>query len=319
MTRNLYPPIQPRVTSFLDAGHSHQVYYETCGAEDGVPVVFLHGGPGSGCKPDHRQFFDPKRYYIVLFDQRGSGRSKPFGSTDNNTTPHLLDDMEALRNELGIERWLLFGGSWGAALALAYAERHPNRVLGMVLRGTFLAREADVSWFFSEGANKLLPRQWHEFQRRIGADSNTDILATLHERIFSSDRAIVEQTAQAWEAWSGAVVMFSINQAGDGTAGPLETAIAKARIEMHYAFHRYFIEENELLSRIGDVPDVPVRIIHGARDITCPAASAWTLHQAIPRSELEVLRTAGHLSGETPMIDALVKAADDMHAKLASA
>ena len=314
--RSLFPPLEASASYSLTTETAHRVYYEECGNPDGIPAVFLHGGPGSGCKADHRQFFDPKRYRVVLVDQRGAGRSSPVADVSNNTTLDLINDLENIRQQLGIKQWVLLGGSWGAALALAYAEHCPDQVLGMILRGTFLARRRDVDWFFSHGANRLLPRQWQTFVDEIGYDGTDEILNLMYAGIFSDDEGRVERYARAWEAWSGAVVMYSINQAAEGAAGPASTAIAKARIEMHYARHGYFIEENELLDKIHLLPRVPLKIIHGARDITCPAESAWLLHQAVTGSELEVLRTAGHLSSESPMIDALVRATDDMAGKL---
>lgn len=326
--RSLYPAIDPNVSGHLDVGSGHRVYFERCGSPGGIPVVFLHGGPGSGCKADHRQFFDPHRYDIVLMDQRGAGRSTPFGGVEANDTQQLIADLETLREHLSLDRWLLFGGSWGATLALAYAQAFPQRVLGMVLRGSFLARRRDVQWFFSDGASRLLPAQWHAFCDRIGDPGDTDMVQWLHRGIFSSDRQTVERVARAWEAWSGAVVMFSINGAQGGSPSPgdgagqgaddaavgepvvSESAITKARIEMHYARHAYFLAENQLLERSGELPRVPVHIVHGARDLTCPAEAAWALHRAIPGSTLEILRTAGHLSSETPMTDALVRASD---------
>lgn len=315
--RGLYPPLEPDVVEMLDVGHGHQVHVEQCGRSDGLPVVFLHGGPGSGCKPDHRQFFDPEKYRVFLIDQRGSGRSRPFGGVAHNTTADLVADLEAIRTRHGVDRWVLFGGSWGAALALAYAETHPQRVSGLVLRGTFLARERDVAWFFGGGASRLLPREWADFRAALGDPPVDELAAFLHGEAFSDDAARVERVARAWEAWSGAVVTYSLDNLGAAAPGPLDAAIAKTRIEMHYAHHGYFLDENQLLRAAGRLPRVPSVIIHGARDITCPCESAWEIHRALPESRLEVLRTAGHLSGERPMIDALVRAADELAARLA--
>ncbi|MGR8921083.1 MAG: prolyl aminopeptidase [Gammaproteobacteria bacterium] len=314
--RDLYPALEPFSTEMLDVGDGHTVYVERCGNPDGLPAVFLHGGPGSGCKPDHRQFFDPRRYHVVLFDQRGSGRSRPYGGVEHNTTQHLLADMETIRGRYGIERWVLFGGSWGAALALAYAERHSERVSALLLRGSFLARRRDVDWFFGGGANRLLPEQWQRFVDDLGLADVDDLPRALYEGIFSGDDKRVRAVAAAWERWSGAVVMFSIDELAGGANGPEEAAIAKARLEMHYARNGYFIEEGELVARLDQLPAVPTRIIHGARDLTCPAESAWLLQRAIPGATLELLRTAGHLSSERPMIDALVRATDAMADRL---
>lgn len=317
--RVLYPAREPTTVEHLELGGGHRVYVEVSGAEEGIPVVFLHGGPGSGCKADHRQFFDPKHYRVVLFDQRGSGRSTPYGGVENNTTQWLIDDMEAIRQHFDIDKWMLFGGSWGASLALAYAEAHPAQVSAMILRGSFLARRQDVDWFFGHGANRLLPQAWARFVETVGCHDVTDLAGYLHDAVFNGDSSTVERVARAWEAWSGAVVMFSIDQSGDGggSGGSPDSAIAKARLELHYARNGYFIDENQLLSKAHQLPNVPTQIIHGARDITCPAESAWLLHQALPHSKLDVLRTAGHLSSERPMVDALVRASDAMVAELA--
>ncbi|MEQ8660903.1 MAG: alpha/beta fold hydrolase, partial [Gammaproteobacteria bacterium] len=231
----------------LDVGDGHRVHVEQCGRADGLPVVFLHGGPGSGCKPDHRQFFDADRYRVFLVDQRGAGRSQPWGGVAANTTQALIADLELIRARYDIDRWVLFGGSWGAALALAYAETHPERVCGLVLRGTFLARRRDVEWFFGAGANRLLPREWAEFLAALGQPSPRDLAAYLYDEAFSDDPSRVERVARAWEAWSGAVVTYSFDQPGVATPGPLDSAIAKTRIEMHYAHNAYFLDENQLL------------------------------------------------------------------------
>jgi len=314
--RSLYPPVEPATVESLDVGDGHTLYVEQCGRSDGIPVIFLHGGPGGGCKADHRQFFDPAHYRVFLVDQRGAGRSRPLGGVTANTTQHLIADLELIRRRYAIERWLLFGGSWGAALALAYAEACPDRVSAMILRGTFLARQRDVAWFFGEGANRLLPREWSRFESAIQAAPGVELVEFLHDGLFSDDPVRVERIARAWEAWSGAVVMYSLDAADAGTAGgaggALETAIAKARIEIHYARHGYFLEDNQLLAAAGQLPQVPTIIVHGARDITCPSESAWAVHRAQPGSRLEILHTAGHLSSEKPMIDALIRATDEL-------
>ena len=311
--RTLYPPVEPATTEALDVGDGHTLHVEQCGRLDGIPVIFLHGGPGGGFKADHRQFFDPAHYRVFLVDQRGAGRSRPLGGVPANTTQHLIADLERIRRRYAIERWLLFGGSWGAALALAYAEAYPERVSGMVLRGTFLARRRDVAWFFGDGANRLLPRQWARFETAVEAPPGIELAEFLHDGIFADDPVRVERIARAWEAWSSAVVMYSLEEAGTGAAGgALEIAIAKARIEMHYARHGYFLEDNQLLAAADRLPRVPTVIVHGARDITCPSESAWAVHRAQPGSRLEILHTAGHLSSEKPMIDALIRATDEL-------
>lgn len=317
--RLLYPPLAAHTTLQLDVGDGHRLHVERCGNSGGIPVVFLHGGPGSGCKADHRQFFAPQAYDIILFDQRGAGRSTPYGGVDNNDTASLIADMERIREHFGLRQWLVFGGSWGATLALAYAQTHTDQVLGLVLRGSFLARRRDLAWFAGEGANRLLPAQWQRFADNVGVPIDADLIGHLHQAIFSSDSAAIERAARAWDAWSTAVVMFSLEAGGDGGASDLTSAIAKCRIEMHYAAHDYFLTDNQLLRNAQRLARVPTIIIHGARDLTCTADAAWALHRAMPHSRLEILRTAGHLSSEAPMVDALVRAADEMATVLGAA
>lgn len=316
--RSPYPATNPTRSEMLDVGeHGHEIYFEEGGDPAGVPVVFLHGGPGSGCKPSHRQFFAPDKYRSVLIDQRGAGKSTPFGGVEGNTTQALASDLERVREHLGIERWVVFGGSWGAALALYYAQTFPSRVLGMVLRGTFLARRRDVDWFFSAGANRLLPRGWHEFEQVVG--KRTNMIEYLYKTVFGDDRDAAEAVARAWARWSGEVVCYAIDNLGGEGEEPMSTMMAKTRIEFHYAYHDYFIAENQLLANVGLLPNVPVSIVHGQRDLTCTPDAAWALHRALPNSTLKILRTAGHLSGESLMTDALLDAADDMLTKIASA
>jgi proline iminopeptidase len=312
--RSLYPATKATRSEWIDVGDGHRVYFEEEGNPKGIPVVFLHGGPGSGCKPSHRQFFAPKQYRSVLIDQRGCGKSTPYGGVDANTTQHLASDLEKIRDYLNIEKWLLFGGSWGAALALFYAENFPERVLGMILRGTFLARRRDVDWFFSEGANRLLPRGWDRFKQVVGDPEN--MIDYLHSTVFGDDKGAAQEIARAWAAWSSEVVCYAIDSVGGEGEEAISSVMAKSRLEFHYAKHDYFMEENQLLSDVAKLPDVPVDIVHGQRDLTCTPDAAWALHQAIPGSSLKILRTAGHLSGETLMTDALINAADDMVARL---
>lgn len=310
--RELYPALEPGWSTLLPVGDGHDIYVERCGTPGALPVVFLHGGPGGGCKADHRQFFDPARYDIVLVDQRGAGRSRPLGGIVGNTTQALIADLELVRAHLGLRAWVLFGGSWGAALALAYAQAWPAQVLGLILRGSFLARRQDVQWFFGQGVHRLLPREWARFVARVALPDTDAAIDHLHARVFDADPARAAATAAAWSDWSSAVVMFALDQAaasGGGDAAS-EMTLAKARIELHYAKHGYFLAEGALLAGAGRLPRVPVHIVHGARDVTCPADAAWALHQAIPDSTLEILHTAGHLSHERPMVDALVRASD---------
>lgn len=315
--RTLYPASEPRRAQWLAVGDGHAVYVEEGGSPEGLPVVFLHGGPGGGCKPSHRQFFEP-RYRSFLIDQRGAGRSTPFGATDANTTQALIADLETLRQWAEVERWVLFGGSWGGALALAYAETHPERVLGMVLRGTFLARQRDLEWFMAAGAARLLPQAWHEFLTAT-QDFGHDIPA-LHAAMFGPDLERARRAVQAWSRWSTSVVMYGFESAPQEPASsdtgpdtePDAELFGKMRIELHYAHAQYFLRANQLLEDIGRVPRVPIHLIHGQRDITCAPEAAWAVHQALPWSTIEILRAAGHLSAEAAIQDALVRAADAM-------
>lgn len=312
--RTPWPLIEAHARDWLDVGDGHRLCYEDAGPRDGLPVVFLHGGPGSGCKPSHRQFFDPARYRSVLFDQRGSGLSTPFAGCEHNTTRHLVADLERLREHLGIDSWVVFAGSWGVALGLAYAQAHPSRVLGMVLRGTFLGRQVDLDWFLHAGAARLLPRAWSELNDSLGHPSS--IVDEVHARVFGGDDGVALAAARAWGRWSGEVVTYSMEHGDADPEPPPQVLIGKTRIEMHYAKHRYFLEPDELLARAALLPRVPVAIVHGQRDITCTPDASWALHRAIPGSTLEILRTAGHLSGEPAMTDALLRAADRLLAGL---
>jgi proline iminopeptidase len=315
--RTLYPALEPRQVLRLPVGSGHELHVEDCGAPGGIPVVFLHGGPGSSCKPYHRQFFDPARYRIVLFDQRGAGRSTPRGALEDNDTRALVADIERIRAALGIEAWVVFGGSWGATLALLYAQTHPSRVRALVLRGTFLARARDVDWFFGDGARRLYPAEWDRFATALAIEPGSDIIAACHARLLSGDAAERARIARAWSDWSGAVVAFSLASGDAGATAAVESMIADVTIEAHYAVHRYFLEPDQLLRDIGRVPRVPVHIIHGRRDLTCPIESSWAVHRALPRSTFTVLREAGHLASEAAMIDALVTTLDALAQELA--
>ena len=315
--KRLYPELEPTQIHCIEVGTPHVVHAEECGATDGIPVVFIHGGPGSGCSDYHRRFFDPERYRIILFDQRGSGRSTPKGEITANTTQDLVEDMERIRKRLNIEKWLLFGGSWGAALAFVYAMTHPQRVLGMILRGTFLASQASLDWFLGEGGVKrIFPDAWEAFIATIPPGERGDLVAACYRRIIlSDDRSERVSVARAWSNWADRIVTFSLppseisNQTGD-----VDALLAKTSIEAHYAYHRYFLNDNFILENIDHLPQVPVTIVHGRRDLTCTLDAAWALHRAIAQSELIIVPDAGHLASEPTMIDALVTVTDDMKA-----
>ena len=310
--KTLYPEIEAFASDSIETDSGHSVYYEQAGNPDGIPVVFLHGGPGSGCNENHRRYFDPAKYRVILLDQRGCNRSTPNGHVEENTTQHLLADIDAIRQALAIDRWLLFGGSWGATLAWLYAEDHPANVTGMILRGSFLARQQDFDWFAGNGVNKIMPDYWNEFISGFEVANSKQLIEELHRRVFSDDEQIQLAAARAWSLWAGRVVTNCFDSEYGLDMDKPEKLVNEVRIEMHYARHRYFIDENQILDNIHLVPNVPVKIIHGRQDLTCLPESSWLLHNAINGSSLTMVKNTGHLAGEPAMINALVDATDNM-------
>lgn len=312
--RTLYPELACFATDHLTSGDGHHVYFEQSGDPQGVPIIFLHGGPGSGCNEKHRRYFDPQQYRIIIFDQRGCNRSMPNGCVTDNTTQLLLADMESIRKSLNLSKWVLFGGSWGSTLALLYAQSYPQYVSGMILRGSFLARSSDLNWFLKHGVNQIFPEYWQEFVAGFSANEQECLEHALYTRIFSDDAKMQLETARAWALWSGRVVTHSLDlpepYALDEDDD--EQLLNTVRIEMHYAKHQYFISENQILDHVSDLPDVPVTLLHGRRDLTCLPQSSWALHKRIAGSKLHVLPTAGHLTSEPVMVDALVSASVDI-------
>ena len=313
--RELYPEIRATRSYRLKVDQVHTLYVEETGNTRGIPVIFLHGGPGSGCNENHRRYFNPKKYRVVLFDQRGCHRSTPAGETKNNSTQDLLQDIERIREHLGIDQWMVFGGSWGATLGLLYAQSHPSRVLALVLRGTFLARQTDLDWFGRHGASMVFPDYWREFTEIIPADERHDLVSAYHARVHGADRKLRQAAALAWSKWAGRLVTYLLPGAGY-EPGDVDKTVCEVLIETHYAKHRYFIPENRILDNVAHLPAVPVRIIHGRRDLTCTLDASWSLHQALPDSELVVVKEGGHLAGEPVMVDALVTATDEMAKRL---
>ena len=309
--RLLYPEIEfnKKYTLSIDG---HTVYFEESGSPEGIPVIFLHGGPGSGCNENHRRYFNPEKYRIIIFDQRGCNRSSPQGSVVNNTTQDLLKDIESIREQLKIDKWMVFGGSWGATLGLLYAVSYPDRVKGMILRGTFLARQQDLNWFIREGANLIFPDYWQSFINVLPEDERQDVISALHKRVFGEDENIKHTCAQAWSDWSSKVVTYTLNEVKKDEEEDINKILHEVSIELHYAKNSYFIGENQILESIGNLPDVPIIIIHGRRDLTCTLNSSWQLHKALPKSEFVIVPDAGHLAGEPAMVDALVTATDKM-------
>jgi proline iminopeptidase len=309
--RALYPEIEPYRTATLRVSDLHEIYFEESGNPNGKPVVFVHGGPGGGTEPKQRRFFDPAAYRIVLFDQRGAGKSTPHASLEENTTWHLVADMERLREHLRIERWQVFGGSWGSTLALAYAERHPERVTELVLRGIFLLRKQEIDWFYQRGADAIFPDAWEDYLAPIPAEERGDLLHAYHRRLTGDDPAEQQAAATAWSVWEARTSCLQANPELIARMAGDMFALAFARIECHYFVHRGFFErDGELLENVGRIRHIPTVIVQGRYDVVCPAESAWALHRAFPEAELCLVPDAGHSAFEPGNTDALIKATD---------
>jgi proline iminopeptidase len=314
--RTLYPSIQPYKSFNLSVDAPHTLYVEESGKVDGLPVVFLHGGPGAGCETYHRQFFDPEKYRIVLFDQRGCGRSTPHAELQGNTTQALVADIETIRKHLGIDKWVVFGGSWGSTLGLAYAQAHPDRVLGLILRGIFLCRQREIDWFYQEGASRIFPDVWEKFLEPIPAAEQHALVSAYYQRLTSEDEFTRMQAAKAWSLWEGRTATLISSQKVLDHFGHAHTALSLSRIECHYFMHRSFLRENQLLDDMHLIQDIPGVIVQGRYDVICPMESAWQLHRTWPNSILQIIPDAGHSAMEAGITNALVKATDDMHRDL---
>jgi len=311
LSRNdlLYPPLAPRRTSRLALDSLHVMYWEDCGNPRGVPVVFLHGGPGGGSSPDHRRYYDPKFYRIIVYDQRGAGQSTPLGSLTDNTTPHLIDDLERLRAHLEIERWLLFGGSWGSTLALAYAQAHPDRVLGLVLRGIFLCRPLEIRWFLYE-MRYFYPDAWNAFAGFLPEAERDDILSGYYRRLTDPDPALHMPAAHAWSRYESLCSTLLPDPELVAHFDEAPVALAIARIEAHYFKHRMFLPEDALLRNVATIRHLPCTIVQGRYDVVCPLRSAHDLHEAWPEAEYIVVPDAGHSAREPGIARELVAATD---------
>ena len=313
MRRTLYPAIEPRRSGFLRVSDTHELYFEESGNPLGKPVVFLHGGPGGGTDPKMRTFFDPARYRIVLFDQRGCGRSRPHASLTDNTTWHLVADMEKLRQHLAIERWQVFGGSWGSTLALAYAQTHPERVTELVLRGIFLLRRWEIEWFYQNpgGAAALYPDLWERYVEPIPPAQRTDMVNAYYERLTSADPQVLRVAARAWAIWEGATSFLHLNPDYVAKFAEDEYAAAFARIECHYfKNHGFFETDAQLIENVGRIRHIPAVIVQGRYDVVCPMKSAWDLHRAWPEADLRIVADAGHSAFEAGNVHELVNATD---------
>lgn len=309
--RQLYPASDPFRRGYLRVSDIHEIYYEECGNPAGKPAVFLHGGPGAGSDKRARQFFDPLHYHIVVFDQRGCGRSRPGASLIENTTWHLVADIERLRKHLGIERWLVFGGSWGSTLALAYAEAHPERVTEIVLRGIFLLRYAEIRWLYQHGASEVYPDRWEAYRDAIPPDERDDFLTAYHKRLVGSDQRAALAAARAWSVWEASTSFLQSNLDNIKKWSEDQFALAVARIECHYFVNRGFLRsETQLLDDIPRIRHIPATIVQGRYDIVCPATSAWDLHRSWPEAELRIVPDAGHSAFEPGNIHELILATD---------
>jgi proline iminopeptidase len=308
--RTFYPPIEPYRSGRLDVGDGHELYWEQCGNPDGKPAVMLHGGPGAGCSPDHRRQFDPERYNVTLFDQRGCGRSTPHASLEANTTWHLVEDIERLRDHLGIERWLVFGGSWGSTLALAYAQTHAERATELVLRGIFTFRQTELDWLYQYGASEIFPDKWEEFLAAIPEAERGDLVAAYHRRLTGDDPAERLAAAKAWSKWEAETVTLLPDphvieeHTGD------DFAIAIARIENHYMINKGWLDEGQLIANAGRLSGIPGVIVQGRYDCCTPPVAAWDLKRAWPEAELVIVPDGGHLFTEPGILDGLIRAVD---------
>ncbi len=309
--RERYPAIEPYDTQRLGVPGGHGIYYEQCGNPDGKPVLFVHGGPGGGCTEDDRRFFDPDVWRIVLFDQRGAGRSTPHAGLDENTTAHLIDDMEALRETLGIQRWMLFGGSWGSTLSLAYAEAHPTRVTAMVLRGIFLLRRMELDWYTRLGTPRVFAEAARRFHGLIPPEEREDLVAAYHRRVMGDDPGVRREALEAWARWEAETSSLHPDPERVEKYAKAEFAEAFAGIELHYFIHGGFFErDGQLLEDAGRLAGIPGVIVHGRYDMVCPLQNAIDLHERWPEATLEIVPDAGHASDEPGILDALIRATD---------
>jgi proline iminopeptidase len=305
----LYPPVEPFRQQVMEMPGGHRVYVEQCGRPDGEPVVVLHGGPGGGCSPGMRRFFDPRHYRVILFDQRGCGRSSPNASVENNTTWDLVADIERIREELKIDRWTVFGGSWGACLGLIYAQTHPDRVRALVLRGVFTMTQGELRWFYGGGAGGFWPEQWKAFSHMIPAEERHDLIRAYHRRLFGADQAEQTRFARAWAGWESSLAVLD---PGESRAYPSAAyALAFARLENHYFINGGFLDgDGHILRHMGRIAGIPGHIVQGRYDMICPPHTAHALHEAWPGSTLRMVTTAGHALSEPGISAELVAVMD---------
>ncbi len=308
---HLYPAIDPFDQRMLDVGDGHHIYVEQCGNPDGIPVVILHGGPGGGCSPAMRRYFDPSVYRVFLFDQRGCGRSKPHASIENNTTWHLVRDIEHIRHTFDVDRWLVFGGSWGATLALIYAQSHPDRAAHLILRGVFLMTQRELDWFYGGGAGQFFPERWKTFTDLVPKDEQDDLITAYHRRLFSGDLPLETRFARAWASWENALA--AINHDGPGGESPADYARAFARLENHYFVNHGFLEQDgQILTNRDMIEHIPATIVQGRYDMICPPLSAYKLAQGWAKADLRMIKASGHALSEPGITAELVRIMDGL-------
>lgn len=314
--RSIYPPIEPYSTGRLDVGDGHSVYYERVGTPGAKPAVFLHGGPGGGISPHHRRLFDPHLYDVLLFDQRGCGRSTPHAGLQANTTWHLVADIERLRAVVGADKWLVFGGSWGSTLALAYAQTHPDRVSELILRGIYMLTKPELDWYYQFGVSEIFPDKWERFQAPIPKDERGDMIAAYRKRLTSDDMAVQIEAAKAWAIWEGETITLLPSPDLSASFSESHFALAFARVENHYFVHGGWLEDEQLLRNAHRLRAIPGVIVHGRYDMPCPARYAYALHMAWPEADFHLIEGAGHAWTEPGILDQLVAATDRFAGKL---
>jgi proline iminopeptidase len=308
----LYPEIKPYARHMLEVDDIHSLYIDESGTPDGIPVLFVHSGPGSGCEFDSRCFFNPQKYRIILFDQRGAGRSKPHSEINQNTTPDLVADIEKIRVSLGVDKWVMFGGGWGAMLSLLYAEAYPEHMLGLVLRGIFLGRKADVDWIYQDGASRFYPDHWEDYTNPIPESERENLLVAYNRRINGADELARMAAVKAWSRWEADCSSLQPNPRLIKHFTEPHRAMARSRIGVHYFTNDCFLADNQIINNIAKIQELPGIIVHGRYDILCPVQNAHDLHRAWPESQVFLVREAGHSATEHAMIDALVRATRDM-------
>lgn len=308
----LYPPIEPHTTGMLQVSDVHTIAWEQSGSADGIPVVVIHGGPGGGGQPSYRQYFDPAAFNIIQFDQRGCGKSTPYAELEGNNTQASVSDLEALREHLGLEKWHVFGGSWGSTLSLIYAQHHPERVMSLVLRGIFMCRKSELHWFYQDGASHLFPDAFEPYRNHIPTEEQSDLISAYYKRLTSENVEVRRAAAKEWTRWEMATSRLFPDPEYLEKADDLDFAVAFARIECHYFINGIFVEEGFILKRAKTIDHIPTVIVQGRYDVVCPPRSAWELHKAMPQSHLVMVPDAGHSMGEVSIARELVVATDGL-------